>query len=178
MHRPPSPATTIPATRDLLRRAPRPSAAWLVLLALALPAVAAAQADSAGVTETEPGRRVHPRVVFDAVAVAWEAADHAALAEMVAPEGVRIAIAPQPERETDYSPSQAFYFFKSLFRSTRTDSFAFRRIRKEAGGGLVHAVADWSYRRAGGDAPVQDRLFFTLTQGRSGWGLSEIRAVR
>jgi hypothetical protein len=174
----PFPAPSIPAGRSAGRRARHRIPAWLALLLVVLPAGAAGQADSAGVAEPEPGRRVHPRVVFDAVAVAWEAADHAALAEMVAPEGVRIAIAPQPERETDYSPSQAFYFFKSLFRSTRTDSFAFRRIRKEAGGGLVHAVADWSYRRAGGETPVQDRLFFTLTQGRSGWGLSEIRAVR
>jgi hypothetical protein len=138
----------------------------------------AAAAESSGVRAADEEPLVKARAVFETVAIAWEAADHATLAELVAPEGVRIAVMPRPERENQYSPSQAFYFFKNLFRSTRTDTFSFRRIQQEAEGGVVHAVADWSYRRAGADMLVQDRLFFTLTEGRSGWGLSEIRAVR
>jgi hypothetical protein len=141
-------------------------------------ALRAAAAESSGTGAAGEQQLIRARAVFETVAIAWEAADHATLAELVAPEGVRIAVMPRPERENQYSPSQAFYFFKNLFRSTRTDTFSFRRIQQEAEGGVVHAVADWSYRRAGADVLVQDRLFFTLTEGRSGWGLSEIRAVR
>jgi hypothetical protein len=141
-------------------------------------ALRAVAAESSGTESAAEQKLVRARAVFATVATAWEAADHAALAELVAPEGVRIAVMPRPERENQYSRSQAFYFFKNLFRSTRTDTFSFRRIQQEAEGGVVHAVADWSYRRAGADVLVQDRLFFTLTEGRSSWGLSEIRAVR
>ena len=116
--------------------------------------------------------------VFEAISEAWSAEDHAALAKLIAPDGVRIAIVLQPERDSLYSPSQAFYFFKSLFQSDLTDVFRFRRWQNEAASGRMHAVADWQYRRAGSDSVVAERLFFTLTDGRAGWGLSEIRTIR
>jgi hypothetical protein len=115
---------------------------------------------------------------FAAIASAWNDENHTALAEMVGKDGVSIAIAPDPDRDSHYSPNQAFYFFKNLFRSSRCDSFGFRRLQEEGEAEPVHAVAYWSYRRAGSETPVGERLIFTLTRGASGWGLSEIRAIR
>jgi len=116
--------------------------------------------------------------IFAALAQAWQQEDHASLADLVAREGVEIAIAPDQERDTHYSPDQAFYFFKNLFQSSDTDSFKYLRLQHQNRGGLVHAVADWSYRRPGGDAVVGERLVVKLTHDASGWGLSEIRAIR
>jgi hypothetical protein len=118
------------------------------------------------------------RIVLDGIVSAWLAGDHTALSAAISPEGVLIAIAPQADRENLYSPSQAFYFFKNLFHSTRTDSFRILRQQDQADAGLIHAIADWHYRRTGSDAAVSERLFFTLSRVRTGWGLTEIRAVR
>ncbi len=116
--------------------------------------------------------------IFAALAQAWQEEDHASLAALVAREGVEIAIAPDQERDTHYSPDQAFYFFKNLFQSSDTDSFTYLRLQQQNRGGLVHAVADWSYRRPGGDTAFGERLVIKLTHDASGWGLSEIRAIR
>jgi hypothetical protein len=118
------------------------------------------------------------RSAFVAIAEAWSAEDHTMLSELVAEEGVRIAIAPDPKRDSQYSPSQAFYFFKSLFQSSETDSFEFRRLQNDSESGSVHAMVDWLYHREGSDKPVRERLFFTLSQEQAGWGVTSIRAVR
>lgn len=115
---------------------------------------------------------------FAAIAEAWFDEDHTTLSQLVADEGVRIAIAPDPKRDSQYSPSQAFYFFKSLFQSSETDSFEFRRLQNDSESGSVHAMVEWLYHREGSDKPVHERLFFTLSQEQAGWGVTSIRAVR
>ena len=116
--------------------------------------------------------------VYAIIADAWLAEDHKKLAEVVAEDGVVIAIAPDRKRDSRYSPDQAFYFFKNLFQFAHTDSFEFRRLQDEEEGGVIHAVADWKYRRTGSEALVGERFIFTLTSSTSGWGLIEIRAIR
>jgi hypothetical protein len=116
--------------------------------------------------------------IFAALALAWQLEDHESLAELVADNGVEIAIAPDPKRDTHYSPDQAFYFFKNLFKSSETDTFHYLRQQNQGQGGLVHALVDWSYHRNGDEAVVSERLVIKLTHDADGWGLSEIRAIR
>jgi hypothetical protein len=116
--------------------------------------------------------------IFAAIADAWSAEDHEALADLVAADGVQIAIAPQRGRENHYSPNQAFYFFKNLFQSASTDSFRFRRLQDEKPGGLVHGLADWLFRKTGTKTPTSERLIFSLSHTSTGWGLAEVRAIR
>jgi len=166
---------------------------WLVILmAIAsLPSFAAAQqAREVKPDEVPPLQRVElesdpaatdgetAHDVFAALAVAWRNEDHDALAELVAADGVEIAITPDRERDTHYSPDQAFYFFKNLFKSSDTDTFQYLRQQNQNEGGLVHAVVDWSYHRPGGEKVIGERLVVKLTHDADGWGLSEIRAIR
>jgi hypothetical protein len=111
------------------------------------------------------------------LASGWIEADHAAVAELVADEGVRIALS-EPGRESLYTASQAFYFFKSLFRTARTVSFDFQRLQEGDGGGGVHAVAEWVHQRPGAEGTVRELLLFSLLPCDSRWGLSEIRIIR
>jgi hypothetical protein len=144
---------------------------WTIaLLVVCLQPTSAAESPRTSIDEARP--------VFELITDAWLVGDHTLLSESVSPEGVLIAVLPQLDRENLYSSSQAFYFFKNLFQSTRTDSFEFRRLQDKAEAGLAHAVAIWRYRRTGSNAINSERLFFTLTHGRTGWGLSEIRTLR
>jgi hypothetical protein len=164
---------------------------WLFLLAVC--ALPSGQAQSRpGLDDTTSASSLHSepaeslastppqsvRHVLVVIGEVWLAEDHAALSRLVAQAGVKIAIAPEPDRDNVYSRSQAFYFFKNLFRSTKTDSFAFRRVQEEAEGELVHAVALWRYQRSSSNANKMERLFFTLTREQAGWRLSEIRSLR
>ena len=118
-----------------------------------------------------------PRPVFDALARAWNAEDHAALAARIAADGVDIALGPGGARN-HYSPSQAYYFFKNLFQTTETDGFRCTLLSEEPEAGLVHAVAEWSRRRAGEEGATVERLIITLARGETGWGLAGIRTIR
>lgn len=117
------------------------------------------------------------RPALDALARAWEAEDHGALAARVAPDGVDIAFG-QGGARNHYSASQAFYFFKNLFQSTETVSFRFSLLNEEPETGLVHAVADWTRRRPSESGAAPERLIITLAHGEAGWGLTGIRAIR
>ncbi len=108
----------------------------------------------------------------------WLAGDHAAMAELVAADGVRIAIGPVRGRDNLYSSNQAFYFFKNLFQSAETESFRFVKVPEDGGGGLVNGMAEWLHRRAGSEEITEVRLVFSLTHSTTGWGLAGIRAVR
>lgn len=166
---------------------------WLVILMaiVSLPSFASAQqARQVQADEVPPLQRVElesdpsatdgetAHDVFAALAAAWRDEDHETLAELVADDGVAIAITPDRERDTHYSPDQAFYFFKNLFKSSDTDTFQYLRQQNQNEGGLVHAVVDWSYHRTGGEKVIGERLVIKLTHDADGWGLSEIRAIR
>jgi hypothetical protein len=118
------------------------------------------------------------RDLFAAIARAMTDSDHEALAALVADQGVTIAMSPDPDRDSHYSPSQAYYFFRNLFQSARSESFRFSRLQDGAEGGRIHGVADWSYRRTGAEETSSERLIFTIILTESRWGLAEIRAIR
>jgi len=116
--------------------------------------------------------------IFQAIATAWSTEDHSALAALVDEDGVEIAMPAVPGRDNHYSSDQAFYFFKTLFQSAGTDSLRFRRLQGETTEGVVHGVADWEFLPASVAAPAIERLIFTIAQDSTGWGLTEIRAIR
>lgn len=154
------------------------------LLAGGPPATAGARSGSPARESSAPAGRERAaapdaRAVFDAVARAWQAEDHAALADRVAAEGVDIAVNLATGARNHYSARQAFYFFKNLFQTTETTAFRFTLLQDNEGdGGPVHALADWSYRRAADGDPVAERLVFSLSHGARGWALVSIRAMR
>lgn len=145
------------------------------LLPALLLAVAVSRPAWAGPVRAEPPAPARP--VLDALARAWTAEDHGALAARVAPDGVDIAFG-QGGARNHYSASQAFYFFKNLFQSTETVAFRFSLLNEEPETGLVHAVADWTRRRSGESGAAPERLIITLAHGEAGWGLTGIRAIR
>lgn len=145
------------------------------LLLTFLAVAGAGRPASAGPVRGEPDPPARP--ALDALARAWAAEDHGALAARVAPDGVDIAFG-QGGARNHYSASQAFYFFKNLFQSTETVSFHFSLLNEEPETGLVHAVADWARRRSGESGTMSERLIITLAHGEAGWGLTGIRAIR
>ncbi len=155
-----------------------------VLAALLLPILlAAASPPPARGSEMRPtpGRpTVSPVLQATAVAMAaaWRDSDHAALAAMIRSDGAEITLGADPARQTRYTPSQAFYFFKSLFRSRRTESFRFERLQPVAGAERIHAMVAWDWRREGAADVHADRLLLVLVQEGDGWRLAEIRTLR
>ena len=123
-------------------------------------------------------RGLAAKLSFTKIEQGFADSDHAMLADLVAEQGVTIVLSPDPERDSHYSPSQAYYFFRNLFQTSRTESFRFSRLQDGAGGGRIHGVADWRYRRSGTDDIAGERLIITITETESGWGLAEIRAIR
>lgn len=146
------------------------AAACLCVLTLAGPPAGLCAAGGAASGEARPA--------LEALARAWLAEDHAALAAMVASEGAEIAIGSTSGARNHYSPSQAFYLFKNLFQATEQDAFRILRVRQEGQSGLVHAVAEWECRRSGAAEVRTERLLLTLVRGESRWGLTGVRAVR
>ncbi|MFO7655345.1 MAG: hypothetical protein R6X25_16210 [Candidatus Krumholzibacteriia bacterium] len=122
-------------------------------------------------------RHSQAAATLHALAGHWRIEDHAALAELVASEGVRIAIGPVPDRENLYSPSQSFYFFKNLFQDLESEAFVVE-TQQDGDQGRAHAVARWRFRRSGADRTEEMRLVISLVRGPDGWAVGEIRALR
>jgi hypothetical protein len=117
------------------------------------------------------------QVVLDRIARAFEAGDHAALAVLVHRDGVRVGLAPQPERRSELSAAQAHYYFKTLFQVGRTIRFDYLResLADEA---RVHAVAVWRQEQSETGRVRARRLLFTLALEPAGWRLTEIMTLR
>jgi hypothetical protein len=167
--------------RRIGRAAPMGARLRVVLLAALVAVVLQGPAgDAPGQRSVEEQAKPAPEAgaACAAIAEAWRGEDHAALAARVAADGVEIAIHSQSGTRNHYSASQAFYFFKSLFTSTQQESFRFVRLQEERESGLLHAVAEWSYRRGGTGGVRSERLFFTLQKGEAGWCLTGVHAVR
>lgn len=119
-----------------------------------------------------------PDLVFDAIAAAWESADEEALAKLVHEDGLRVTSG-EYDRFTNYSPSQAFYYFRNQFRQHPTVSFSFERLQQKASGqDRVHGMVVWEYRRTS-NAPVREmRLVLVLMRQGDHWRLAEINTIK
>lgn len=158
----------------------RPSSrvsAWLAILAvgtalLGLPAVPAWAAKDEAIRAAADS----PGAVFSRLASAFESGDASALAALVHREG--LAVTDHGERTSEYSPSQAVYYFKNLFQGQRTLLFAYKMTQDDVDGGRARAMAEWKRRRVDSDrvAEMQIVLVLALDEGR--WRLSEINMIR
>ncbi|MCP4574487.1 MAG: hypothetical protein GY838_19220 [bacterium] len=144
--------------------------ACLALLVLLLAAGTAAGRDADRATASQPSAS------YLRIAQAWEDGNPEVLADLIHPDGLQVRIG-KGGRATSYSPSQAFYFFKNLFRDNLTESFDYQRQQK-ATGPRVHAMAVWRCREAPGDPLHIRRLVLVLARSGDTWQLTEINTVR
>ena len=120
--------------------------------------------------------------VLAAIASAWRAGDHVALARLAGADGVLLALVPESNANHECSSGQAHYYFKNVFRNVETLAFDVLAIgAKRADSALddddgheLSAVATWRYVRGGVERV--DHLFLKLARGPAGWRWTEIRA--
>ncbi len=118
-----------------------------------------------------------PDAVFTAIAEAWQQEDEEALAALVHQDGLRVT-AGDYDRFTNYSPSQAYYYFKNQFQQHPTVSFQFERLQERLSGqDRVHGMVVWEYRKAHQSGTREIRLVLVLTRQEGGWRLAEINAI-
>lgn len=117
------------------------------------------------------------RAVFELVKQAFESGDQQVLADLVHADGLRVKAGGPGARDTDYSPSQAFYYFKNLFQARRTVTFEFARMTEAPSGDRVHALAQWTHRRSGRDEDDRWRLVIVLSRQGDAWRLAEITTI-
>jgi hypothetical protein len=129
-----------------------------------------------GTVRAEAAAGEGPRASYARIAAAWQDGDPDALVELVHPDGLQVRLG-SGGRSASYSPSQAYYFFKSLFRANRSVSFEYQR-QQETRGPRVHAMALWRYRKTARAVPTERRLVLVLARDHDRWLLTEINAVR
>lgn len=117
------------------------------------------------------------RAVFELVRQAFEQGDQQVLADLVHEDGLRVRSGGTNGRDTDYSPSQAFYYFKNLFQTHRTVAFVYQRMEETAVGERVHALARWTHRRPSHDEDLELRLVIVLSRQGEAWRLAEITTI-
>lgn len=124
-------------------------------------------------SSTESG----PDAVFAAIAEAWKTGDEEILAGLVHQDGLRVTNG-EYERFTNYSPNQAFYFFKNQFQTHATVAFTIERLQ-DSNGALdrVHGMVVWSYRKANLAAIQEKKLVLVLTRLGDVWRLAEINTI-
>jgi len=101
-----------------------------------------------------------------------------ALADLVHPEGLRVSTGDAGARKTQYSPSQAYYYFKNLFQSHRTLVFEFTKMQDATAGDRVHGMAVWKRRRPDSEKIQELKLVCVLARQDDGWMLAEINKIR
>jgi len=153
---------------------------WLVLgvflLGGLVPAVTTV-AEAKLVRDKDAGSNA-PRAVFGRIAQAWEAGDEQVLADLVHTDGLRVTSGPGAGRANNYSPSQAFYFFRNLFQSHRTLLFEFEMMQDATAGAQVHGMATWKRRRPDSEKIQDVKLVCILVQQGDQWKLAEINTIR
>lgn len=150
-------------------------AAWLAGAAAIIPATAPAAADL--VRDERAAPATEARAVFELVRLAFEQGDQQVLADLVHEDGLRVRTGSTGSRETNYSPSQSFYYFKNLFKTHVTHEFLYQRMEEAAVGERVHALARWTFRRPGVDEDVGLRLVIVLSRQGEAWRLAEITTI-
>lgn len=151
--------------------------AGAVLAVLLLAAATALPVDAKLVKDQARQADSGPDAVFAAIASAWESGDEEALAALVHTDGLRVTSG-EYDRFTNYSPSQAYYYFKNQFQTHPTVSFRFERLQeKMSGQDRVHGMVVWEYRKAHISTPQEIRLVLVLVMQDSQWRLAEINTI-
>lgn len=148
--------------------------AFVLLAAALLPAAAGAVIVRDGAPAQDGSAEVFARIRS-----AMEAGDEQALAGLVHQDGLRVRTGGATARDVEYSPSQAFYYFKNLFQARRTVSFVFTRTEQPSSGDRIHAMALWSYDHPSrrGVEPGEVRLLLVLGRQGDAWRLIEITTI-
>lgn len=146
--------------------------AFIVGVIVAVPStpVLAARDDGARQSVEAPG------AVFARLAAGFDAGDAGALAALVHREG--LSVTDRGERSSEYSPSQAVYYFKNLFQGHRTLMFAYRTAPDDGNGGRARAMAEWKRRRVDSELVVELQVVLVLALDEGRWRLAEINMVR
>lgn len=158
---------------------PRPGAGfafpWLVAVLCFL---LAAPSGARIVKNEDASVEEDPRMVFGMIARAWEQGDQQALADLVHKSGLKVTAGGNPDRSTNYSPSQAFYYFKNLFQSHRSLVLVFDTMQDASAGDRVHGMAVWKRRRPDSERVQEVKLVFALARQDDLWRLAEINQIR
>ena len=150
---------------------------WVALsVVVGVLAVAGARPAHAGKEGSERVAPDSPGAVFGKVAAGFESGDAPALAALVHSEG--LTVTDHGERSSEYSPSQAVYFFKNLFQGQRTLLFAYRMTQGDVAGGRARAMADWKRRRVDSERVVELQIVLVLALDEGRWRLAEINMIR
>ncbi len=141
----------------------------VAVLALAPPASARVVIDDDAVPAAAQG-------VLERIADAFQASDHHALGDLVHPDGVRLGLGPEADRISELTPAQAYYYFKALFRSGRTEQFEYLRERS-ARGDRVLAMATWRRVPAEHGGVEMRRVLVTIARHTGGWRITGMTAL-
>lgn len=131
------------------------------------------------IVKTQSGDEVDdPKMVFGRIARAWEEGDQQTLADLVHETGLKVTDGGTEGRTTQYSPSQAFYYFKNVFQSHRTLIFTFEKMQDASAGERVHGMAVWQRRRPDSERIQELKLVCVLARQDQQWRLAEINKIR
>ena len=148
-----------------------PGAVCALLLMLSTP-VRAELRDSSNPVPTAA------RMVLERIDQAVTDGDHRALAALIHPDGVRIAMSPDPERIQELTPAQAHYYFKSLFQTHKTLSFEYRRHHTDAEASRILVRVIWRIRGLDDASASLRRLLLTVVRYEDDWRLTEFTELR
>jgi hypothetical protein len=119
-----------------------------------------------------------PKMVFGRIARAWEEGDQQTLADLVHEGGLQVTTGGTAGRTSQYSPSQAFYYFKNVFHTHRTLIFTFEKMQDASAGERVHGMAVWQRRRPDSEKIQEVKLVCVLAKQGDQWMLAEINKIR
>ncbi|MCB1184219.1 hypothetical protein KDM41_12360 [bacterium] len=160
------------------RALPVGPAGFGLLLVVGLLVVGSAHPAVARIVKERDGEVVAPRAVFGRLAAAWEDGDEETLAGLVHGDGLRVTAGPSGGRVNHYSPSQAYYYFRNVFRAHRTLLFEFEMMQDATAGERVHGMATWKRRRPDSEHVEVLKLVCTLVREDDAWKLAEINTIR
>ncbi len=152
---------------------------WVVLLGLALLLGLGLTTQATAKLVRDKAADSHaPREVFGRITRAWEDGNEQALADLIHEDGLRVTNSQAGERVSNYSPSQAYYFFRNLFQAHRTLLFEFEMMQDATAGARVHGMATWKRRRPDSETIEVVKLVCILVQQDEQWKLAEINTIR
>jgi len=76
-----------------------------------------------------------------------------------------------------YTRSQMRFIFQRMFRELRTKTFGYSPDDLDVSDGRAFVRTEWTYTPTGADAPVTERLLFSLEKDQNSWVVCEIKAA-